>query len=489
MIRRTWQMFLSGIVAACLVCTAATAQQGEPTDREKELEKTVRELNERLIRMETRLNDLERAKPAGFVPPQENLDTRVEQLERNVEEIKKSTPPAEGSEDWEKMRKAVDLFSESNTMRPYWKDGLRLDSLDGSFKLKIGGRVQVDWAFFGVDDDIEDALGEQFEDGVEFRRARINMSGDIYDNIEFRAEYDFAGGEARFTDVYMGIKNVPVVGNVRIGHFFEPFILNEITSDNYHTFMEIGLVSAFAPGRNTGIMVFDAPLDERMTWAVGFFRDTDNFGNGSGGRNYHATTRLTGLPWYADEGAQLVHLGIGYTHQNYEDDTVRFRARPESNQAPRFVDTADFSAEYGDIIDAQGAVVLGPFSMQSEYVQAWIDSRTMSDPDFWSWYAQASYILTGEHRRYNRKYGVFEGVTPQANFGKDGGWGAWELAARYSHLDLNDGWVRGGLLRDFTLGLNWYLNPNMRMMLNYILADAEDRGDANVVQMRFQLHY
>jgi len=80
-------------------------------------------------------------------------------------------------------------------------------------------------------------------------------------------------------------------------------------------------------------------------------------------------------------------------------------------------------------------------------------------------------------------------VKPLRNFKKGDGPGAWELAARLSYLNLNDDGVDGGRLRDLTLGLNWYLNPNVRMMWNYVLADPSDGGDVSAFMWRFQIAF
>jgi phosphate-selective porin OprO/OprP len=118
--------------------------------------------------------------------------------------------------------------------------------------------------------------------------------------------------------------------------------------------------------------------------------------------------------------------------------------------------------------------------------------------DFWGVYAQVSFFLTGEHRPYEPDYGRFGRVRPKANIDPaEGGFGAFEVAARYSYLDLDDRNVQGGRLSDVTLGLNWYLFPNARIMLNYIHADLSDReapafdvsGTGDIVQTRFQVDF
>ena len=103
---------------------------------------------------------------------------------------------------------------------------------------------------------------------------------------------------------------------------------------------------------------------------------------------------------------------------------------------------------------------------------------------------QASYLITGETRKYAHKTGGFRAVTPDRNFrSKDNGLGAWEVAIRYSTIDLNDGIVQGGQLDDVTLGLNWYLNFNTRVMFNYVMADLKGVGDVNIFQTRFQIFF
>ena len=473
---------VSVLFVIILGCSSASVMAQDKTARERELEDLVRNLADKVDQLESRLGQVEGVKSVG------NTEARVEQLEQSIQKIKSERPPDVNSEEWAKIKKWVD---DGTTLRPHWKDGLRFTANDGSVKLKIGGRIQHDFAYFAEDGSVERRLGEDFEDGTEFRRARLYFSGTIYDDIDFKVQYDFAGGDADFKDAYLGMRNVPYVGNVRIGQFKEPFSLEELTSSNYITFMERSLVNTFSPSRNTGVMFYDTMLDKRMTWAAGFFRQTDSFGDGSGGRDYNATARLTGLPVFEDGGKKLLHLGVSYTHQNYEGDSVRFRARPEAHLTPRIVDTGNFSAEYGDFILAEAAWVDGPFSLQGEYVHAFIEGRNrrIGDPNFWAASVQASYFLTGEHRPYKTASGSFSRVKPLSIYDGNGGAGAWELAARLSYLNLNDDGVKGGRLKDLTLGLNWYLNPNVRTMWNYVFADPSQGGEVNAFMWRFQVAF
>jgi phosphate-selective porin OprO/OprP len=102
---------------------------------------------------------------------------------------------------------------------------------------------------------------------------------------------------------------------------------------------------------------------------------------------------------------------------------------------------------------------------------------------------QAGYYLTGEHRRYKTRAGAFDRQKPKSIFGKDGGKGAWEIALRYSTLDLNDGPVLGGKEDNLTLALNWYLNPATRLMINLVHADIADLGESDFLLARWQVDF
>ena len=390
-----------------------------------------------------------------------------------------------------------------NFLAAYWKDGLRLDSADGKFKLKVGGRIMNDWAVYSTDEELRRQFG-RIGDGSEFRRARLFMEGSVYGNIKYKFQYDFASSDP-FKDAYIQIKKVPMAGNFTVGHFKEPFSLEELTSSKYITFMERSLPNVFSSGRNLGVRLNRSFMDKRATAAFGFFRqgnpaDTSStFGNSG---TYNATTRLTMLPWYVEKGRQLVHLGLSYRHAFHdENERIRFRQRPEAHLGPRLVETPRFHVEDVDYFAPEVALVYGPASLQFEWMSALADRPTGEDLHYNGYYIFGSFFLTGEHRPYKTSSGAFNRVKPKKNFDWKGGYGALELAARYSMIDLNDEDMNGGELSNFTFGVNWYLNPNVRIMLNYVRAmlDEDDCyykgdmgdhcGDADIVQARFQVDF
>jgi phosphate-selective porin OprO/OprP len=391
-----------------------------------------------------------------------------------------------------------------------YSNGLQFNRNDGMVQMKIGGRIQADFASIWPSDSLNAAVPGGEGLGVEFRRARLYFSGDLYDRIIFKAQYDFAGagGAANFKDVYIGMKKLGPVGTVKVGNMKEPFSLEQLTSSKYITFMERALPTVLDSVRHFGLGAQNHVLDQRMTWAIGIFAPTD-------GRDdwfnfepaFNLTGRITGLPFYEEEGRKLVHLGFSGTYQYRDDFEQGFGQRPEAHLAKKYVDSGDVISDGNGALAAELAWVHGPFSLQGEYKQIWIDQvltpTTNQTNTARGTYAQASYFLTGENRAYKTKAGYFGRVTPDRSFNpKKGDWGAWELGVRYSWLDMNDKALAGGEQWDISAGLNWYLYSNVRLALNYVYADVKDSGvqrdvglpahvsgDVHLIETRAQIEF
>ena len=326
--------------------------------------------------------------------------------------------------------------------------------------------------------------------------------------------------QTTFKDVYFTVKELPWLGNVIVGHFKEPFGLEENTSVNYITFMERAMSNVFDPARSIGVMALNQlGTDENMMWRIGAFATlvTDAparspFGNYDDAGGTALTMRYIYLPWYdeATEGRGYLHTGIGYTYRDVpelvpgEIDRFRLRVRPEAHLAGYVADTGLLSdTSMINAANAEMAWIYGPVSLQSEYTGYWIDRTDNANPMFHGGYLQASWFLTGEHRPYDRSTGRFTRIRPFEDFFRvrteDGsvatGKGAWELAYRCSYLNLTDASVRGGQVLDHTLGLNWYLNPYTRVMCNYVHSDTSDTdlgpgvGSVDAFQMRAQFDF
>ena len=373
-----------------------------------------------------------------------------------------------------------------------WRNGFNLSNADDSVRMKFGGRIENDFAVVNESNWLENDIGG-VGTGTEFRRARIYFEGGLYEYLLFKVEYDFAGGEAAMKDGWVGIQNIPYLERIRIGHMKEPFSIEQMTSDRYNTFMERALPDAFVPGRNTGVMVDRNFLGERIYFGAGAFANTDDFGfEFQNGANYNATARLTGLPIFSEDGDHVLHVGINYSHLFRGDNSLGYSQRPEAHLAPRIVNTGAIPDVSGaDVVGGELAGVFGPINFQSEVISSFLNrGQDLSNPSFWGAYGQVSWFLTGETRDYNAQSAAFSRTAPKHPFNlKNGTFGAFELAVRFSHLDLDDETFRGGIVNDITGGLNWYLYSNMRFMLNYVYSRLDGVGDANIVQSRVQLDF
>jgi phosphate-selective porin OprO/OprP len=247
----------------------------------------------------------------------------------------------------------------------------------------------------------------------------------------------------------------------------------------------------FDNGFALGITTQNWTESERVTWRVGVFQpEVEVFGIAL--NKYEVGARITALPWYEDEGRELVHVGLGYLGGEIVQDQLRDRARTLLRNAPGFdvpvmVDTGEVPGSRQYTLAPEFAMVLGSFNLQAEWAaqaltQA-VDSSGQNQGTIFyhGGYVEAMYFLTGEHREYLRHDGVFGRVVPDQDFHVKKGdsyraWGAWQLGVRVSYLDLNDKGIQGGEVYDWTAGLNWYLNSHMKVQLNYIAEHRDTPG-------------
>ncbi len=383
--------------------------------------------------------------------------------------------------------------------------------------VKLTGFFQADTAWFSQDalNQITPAAGVpigDLQDGADFRRARLAAVGDLTSNTSYMLEMDFAFlGRPSFMDVWVDVKDTFAPGTLRIGHWRQPFSMDALTSVKDLTFFERALPFAFLPFRQIGAEFYGENSRWDGTYGVSVFRfPTDPFGGNVGDNGgYGMATRWTWVPWASRDDSRLLHLGVGYTFTDPSSDVVRFRNTPEifvsetggSDILPPgvlpfitfFVDTGPIPTQNVNHFGAELAGILGPLHVQSEAM--FVDVRQLdgSSNAFWGAYAQVGYFLTGEVRPYNHKAGVMGRATPFCPLTARRGWGAWEIAGRWSYIDLNDGAIAGNALTDLTAGLNWYLNKNLKWQLMYINASLDNlqlgRSEANIAALRVQADF
>ena len=400
----------------------------------------------------------------------------------------------------EKAAKEDDGFTTS------FNKQLSINSTDGRFKIQAGGRIMIDAGHFSADKAMEAAAGKAgfaFEgNGVEFRQTRLHIKGLLYGWVAFSNEFDFSAGDVSFQENWIELQKLPYLGSMRIGHTKEPFSLERMNSRLYLMLMEQSLPVGIVPGRNVGIRFLNFVDNLRVSWCAGVFKETDNGGEGySDNGDYNFTARLTVTPWYVDDGRNVLHLGLGYSHK-VADESLRFRKRPETHLSDfQLIDTGNIPADGADMLGPEAAIVLGPFCLQGEYWYTRVDSETYDDPVLQGYYITAAYFITGEHRNYQLKGNdgaefALVNIQNPVNPGRDG-WGAWEAAVRYACVDLNDNDLNGGEMASVTLGLNWYINSNLRWSVNYVHSKVEDStakagitdAEADIYQTRLSVYF
>jgi phosphate-selective porin OprO and OprP len=390
------------------------------------------------------------------------------------------------------------------------------------------GRIQVDTSAFTQNGNY---LKTTEANGVEFRRLYLGLKGSGFDVLEYKTEFDFAGtntnnaagafptsvtsGRVQAKDVYLQVNELPMVGHVRVGNFYEPFSLEDVSGDLVTTFMERGNPYLLVPDRHIGVMAFDHILgNENTTWWLGGFCSA----GGDGGMLFQestnhtaaaATGRLTWLPWYdeATEGRGLLHLGVAGTFRDAWGDQFPLASpslRPEEAHLGKTYAATMNNIDTVNELGSELAFIYGPFSVQSEYVGAFAKDFTGEVHNINSFYIFTSYFLTGENRRYDRANATIARVKPFENFfrvrDENGcvytGKGAWEVAYRWSWIDFSDAVSatnNGSRFSNHTVGLTWYLNPYTRFMLNDVYSTEQQLNGTlaylNTVEMRAQIDF
>jgi phosphate-selective porin OprO/OprP len=366
---------------------------------------------------------------------------------------------------------------------------------DNQLRFRLGFRVQGDGTLVAPSDQLEAALGDMPDD-VSARRARIFAEG-ILRKMYFRAEFDF-GADAGFKSVYLEGREGGLeiwghlLGKFRYGLFQEPFSLENNMSSFDTTFAEVSLpIVTIGPGSNIGAMVYDASKDRRFTWAAGAFswgRETDDNASSS---LLSLTGRFGFHPVHRNDGTHTLHLGISLSSRAPTSDRVRYEARPEARFVRPFADTGDVPSTRNLLVGLEAAWRKDSTWAQAEWIRANVKTDIGGDPHFDGFAIQVGQFLTGMSRPWDALFGVWGRVRPDEKyrggnpFKKTNG-GEWEVAARYSTVDLDDGLVEGGTIRDLTAGVNWYPSTMTKVQFNWVHSRVEDVGYANIWVLRFQ---
>ena len=412
------------------------------------------------------------------------LDQRLRVLERNLELQDEARAAKE---------KSAPVASVSDK-------GAALRSGDGAYELRIRGLLQGDGRFF--------TAGEPAgaNDTFLLRTARPIFEGSLGKWVGYRFTPEFAGDSASIVDAYADLKFSPAA-TVRVGKFTSPVGLERLQSSSALADIERALASELLPNRDIGVQLQGEAVGGKVSYALGVF-------NGAVDGRDAATTNPDSRFEYAgrifveplkgsDSFWSGLGLGIGASVGDVEGTGSSALARYRTAGQQQFFGYLGTVAADGRRTrwSPQGYFYRNGFGLLAEYASSSQQVRaggSTAELEHTSWQATASWVLTGEDASYR-------GVTPARPFAPDGGsWGAWELVARYGRLDVDDAAfplfadpaVSARRAEAWVAGVNWYLNSNLKLVLNYLHTGFEggagggaDREDEKAVFTRLQVAF
>ncbi len=376
-------------------------------------------------------------------------------------------------------------------------DGFGFKSAEGDFQLNTGGYLQADGRAY--------TAGEAGQvNTFLLRRVRPVLQGTLYKFVNFRVMPDFGQGKAVLQDAYLELNYFPNVA-IRAGKFKPPLGLERLQSATDLRFIERGLPTGLVPNRDVGVQVGGDLTKSRLSYALGIFNGTPDGASvdaaSSNGKDFVA--RLFGTPFPAvGRFGFLNGLGAGFA----------VSAGTQQGALPTFATSAQSTFfTYANGATASGGrrryspqafYYRGPFGLLAEFVrssQMVAKSGAKHYVSNYSWQMAGSYLLTREKESFKR-------LSPMRDF--DVGrhtWGAWELVARIGQLNVDpsafalslaDPTKSARRARAWAAGVNWYLNRNVKIGLDYErtsfaggAAGGGDRDSEGAVLSRFQLGF
>lgn len=488
----------------------------------------------RLIHEQSEFLERQRQALKGAIPPlvQPQESASGGSLPEVMETINLSTgPKTQEGEDASGTKKEK---SKDIPLKVVWgKDGrLLFKSEDRNFVAHLGGFFQLDASFYSVSDSVQRLLPDRgLLEGADMRRARLRSDGVCWNVVEWVMEMDFSRASDTTKDIisdpvpnvyinnmYIGLRDLPVFGNVRVGHIKEDLSFYNASSGRNIPFMERPNVWDAIEDPyifDDGIMMSRTFLDDMLYASLGLFMTNTRTGafTVSPSAPLAFDVRVCYMPIYDEEDQHWMNIGAtGSVRANpYERGTELPVAVTNvsplvragiSSQVPNILNTRAFYTREGtQLYTLCYNHSWGPFSMGAQYDgqffnQSYVGGLPRSDgslPDkvkpVGDLYFDGGaieflcFLTRGDHRTINKNFPCYGQVIPAENFsftrkGSSGesahGLGAWEVGAKYdivrAQFDVpgSPDTVRGGYLNAFTLGLNWYLNPNASVMANYI---------------------
>ena len=425
---------------------------------------TVEALQKRLEALERRVGGSAVAAEGEAVEPGlGDLDQRLRILERRLE--------LQQEEQVAKAKEAAVVTVNDK--------GASLKSANGDYEIKLRGLVQGDARFY------LDGVPAGTNDTFLLRTARPTLEGSLGKLVAFRLTPEFAGDSASIVDAYVDLRFNPTY-TLRVGKFTSPVGLERLQSSAALSEIERALPSELAPNRDIGVQLQGEFANSEVSYAIGVFNgavDGRDAATTNPDNDFEYAGRLFFEPFKNDANA-LSGLGfgiggsIGDKYGSGNNFLPRYRT-PGQLQFFGYLTTVLADGQQTRF-SPEGYYYRGGFGLLAEYIvskQAVRVGAVREDISNKAWQTTASYVLTGEDTGYR---GVLKPSRPFAP-GKNGGWGAFELVGRYSVLEVDEAAfplfanpsTSANQANSWTLGVNWYLNSNLKLVVNYLHTSFE----------------
>lgn len=470
--------FLGSVAVCALLTTGVPAEAQSINSQVQNLKQQIQQLNQQLQNLQNQVQQTQQK--------QAQTDATVDQIKAVP-----ATAQASGGAPFLKMSGISPTFS----------------SPDGNFTLSPTGRLHFDMGdYLSYSKASPSTTPNNLQSGDHARRARLGVQGIIDKDFGYAFIMDFGGSTtdngSTIENAFLTYNGLPV--HFLVGYQDTPYTLDEATSSNDIMFLERAssqtIATEFGAGDNRSAI--GAWWNSDRAWA-GVFGTGNTSGNatngGASGKGVASQLAMTGRLTYQliQTPNATLHIG-GDVAALIKAPVVAansFRGLALSDSPELRIDNQSFlntgtmgSASNpvtgGHVFGPELAGSIGPLYAQAEYFHYTVARQGLTDLNFNGGYVEASYTLTGEHRNYKPSAGAYSGITPAHSFAPNSGyWGAWELAARYSVIDLNDmlgssTGVAGGKQQTYAVGLNWYPSTNLRFMLDYIHAKVDKQASA-----------
>lgn len=347
-------------------------------------------------------------------------------------------------------------------------DGVQLTP-PGPLSLELHGRTYLE----SLSASGHDTESEPVEGAQSLRSARLQAAWSAGEQLQGKAQWDFAGGEVDFKELQAWVDHED--WRLSLGQQREPAGLDALRSSGANPFPERSTpTQAFTPGRNLGL-VLRKRAEAWGAW-VGVFRASEEASFHPDGDTRSVTARTVWTAGGDGPGESLLHLGLW---SSYRDDDLRFRARPGSRELNRLIDTGALAGAQAWTTGLEAAWQHGGWTLAAEFQGSELQLDGAGHASLNGAALEATWRPAGENRSYSMGKGTFGGFTPRDPRG------ALEFAVRAAHTDLNSGDLSGGSQTDLGFGLNVQLCKLSRWMLHF----QESRvGGARVQSVLLRLH-